>query len=129
MPDLHALAGGQIGLLTTTADGGPRTRPVLVLPGDEDDELVVLTSPEAAKVAQVRAHPGVTVAGPCPGGWFEVEGVASVDDEDVAVRRFLDAAGAPSEAPAVLVRVRARRARRWTVTGDGPFANRVDELL
>lgn len=115
MTDLSdLLPAGAVVLLTSLGPGGPRTRPVTIQAG-QAGFVTVLTGAEAKKVAQIRAHPEVTLAGPTPGGWFAVEAVA----------RAMEAAEPPG---AVALELRLLSGRTWVVHSAAPFDNEVVEL-
>ena len=115
------LAPGRVVMMTTVGGAGPRSRPVTVFadPAGRSGRVSVLATLGTAKVRQVGLLPRATLRGPTPPphrGWFSAEA-------DVEV------GAAPEVAPgAVRMGLRLTAVRVWTVLGEGPYDNRVDEL-
>ena len=125
---IEPLEPGSIWLLSTrTREGGLRTRPVAVFPGAEASEVLVMTTRGARKLAEIAAHPGVTLSGPASGGWWAGEGQAAVDSRADHVGEACAAAGLPNLPDAVLIRISFTSGRRWTVHSTDPWDNSVVE--
>lgn len=117
------LVPGSAVLLTTQADAGPRTRPVVLRAPAEPGpgRIDVLTGATTRKVGEAAATPGVTLAGPTPTGWFSVEA-------DAEVVSPAPGTSADDAHPVALLRLTAREARAWVVHSPAPFDNTVVEV-
>jgi len=110
------IAPGSVVLFTTIGPDGPRTRPVVCRPDPDPQEgaLTIQTAPVARKVADVRADSRVTVSGPTPTGWFEIQA---------------DAVLVATEQDAAVLRVLPRAGRIWTVHSPAPRDSSVEEFV
>lgn len=122
------LGAGTVCMLTTYGpDATLHARPVTIWSGSSPYEVVVLSAPDAAKIAEITAQPEVSLSGSSADGWWSAEGAATLDSD--AVLDTLRAAGLPTHVPVTAVRITLSRIRRWTVTGSGPWDNTYDEQV
>ncbi len=123
------LVAGGVWLLTTrTSAGQLRTRPVTIA-ATTTGRVIVVTGLDAEKLDQMRHDPAVSLAGPVPGGWFAVEGRASVHSAPHEVDELV--ASSPLALPRqglAAIEIRLDRARRWEVRSSDPWDNVCHEV-